>query len=1340
MKCFKTVISYRLPQYIWLAILLALSTSRASAQGDNCNSASYLSDVSNFCSADGFYNNATGTLDVNPQPFCWSGSPTKDVWFKFTAIAPAAYITVTGSGNSPIIRQPRIALYSGDCSSGLTEVYCSDGTSGTNFSQLYSGLLNPGQTYYIAVSSLASQAGRFKLCVNNYTPPNNPGADCGGATRLCSKEALSISSFSGPGQTADEPEPGTCMDIAGVSDETNSVWFYWTCSQTGSFTFDILPVDPGQDIDFLFYKLNGTSPCNSRQWLRCNASSCVSGGFAGPGSTGLHALDNDTDESPGCEAGENAYCESVTLIAGESYALLINNATQYDGFTIQFGGTAKFEGAEPKMSLSVDTICQGENVTVDGIGSSGFENLNWNLSSGSGSPSTAQGIGPHVINYNTPGTHTIILNATSANCPSVTLTKTVVVTPSPQAPQIITEPVCEGDTLRLQTNSTGILNWTGPNSFSSTESTITIPNASSMNNGIYRVFETMGNCIGSQASVEVSVRDKPTVLITPTNAVICISDTVVFTESGATSYTWIPNDYLTFLPNHAVRAQPDESISYSILAKNEAGCVDSTKVNIKVVTSLTAEAGNDISICKGDSIPLLGSGGNLFNWSPTDGLSNDSIFNPIARPSETTTYFMTTKAGSCQGVDSIKITVNPSPDLSITGADSICRGSSVTLTANSPASIHWSTNQTNPFIIVSPDSTQSYWVEAESANGCKTRLEKSIYVKPIPNILPSQSPINLCLGNSLSITLRGADNYQWSPQPASSNFSADTVTLSPTTTTVYTITGALNGCFSQITDTVYLQPPLHTNAGEDQQICHRDSIQLNATGGTSFAWTSNGIILYSGNNFWAKPDSTVEYQVTAMQNSCTDIDTIQITVLPLPNPQIGGDTVLCIGDTTHLFSTHPTEKSLWYPGLQTSSNIVWIPAKSEFISLVLTDQNGCSDSSATYLKINQLPSVTILGQDTLCENQFIDLKASGANQFQWISGQNGSTSIRLYPSSDTLVILTGIDANGCKNSDSLYLRVLPIPSVSAWPISKLSCKFDNVSFTGSGASQYFWNYSNLQGSTISLPALYDTTLILQGFAANGCSDTASVHINLFPQPVVLISGADSVCANTPFSLSASGASNYLWPQFSSNDSILHTSITNDLEILVIGKDQNQCTDSTLLKIAVYPVSAKYSYSLSYHTQPGKLLFKNQSTNSFHNEWLLNNQPYSSLPNPTYSGENIDDLVFTLISTNAIGCKDTISQLINYNPFADLFIPKCFSPDGDAINDLFVINGDLLEKIELRMYDRWGNQVWHSTSINESWDGQFNGEPLPAGTLNLVVKYRLIGGTDNVTYATVTIIR
>ncbi|HSH64896.1 MAG TPA: hypothetical protein VLB84_03650, partial [Bacteroidia bacterium] len=391
------------------------------AQGDDCQTSLLLPNVVKYCSGSQQYSNIGATASGWAIGTCWPANTTADVWFYFKAVGTDVQISVSGETGKGTIRRPNIELISGTC--GGPSIACSSSGT-TNIANLYKGGLIPGATYIIRVSTTNANTGTFTLCVNSYKPDLNPGADCDGAVRLCDKSPISVPGLSGPGKDSKEIETSSCFfgpnTPAGTSAESNSSWYWWTCETAGSLTFRITPNDAKNDIDFLIYELDKDDPCGKRTIIRCTATQCVLG------ANGLDSLSNDVSEPTttvingvpqNCDPQYNGFLKYLSMVAGKSYALVINNFSTSSGFSIDFGGTGTIKG--PKAVISSGTspfVCKGESVTYTGINSVFYDSLAWVFTGGT--PSTAATVGPHKINYDIPGTYITYLKAMNKTCAS----------------------------------------------------------------------------------------------------------------------------------------------------------------------------------------------------------------------------------------------------------------------------------------------------------------------------------------------------------------------------------------------------------------------------------------------------------------------------------------------------------------------------------------------------------------------------------------------------------------------------------------------------------------------------------------------------------------------------------------------------------------------------------------------------------------------------------------------------------------------------------------------------------------------------------------------------------
>ncbi|MFP4664655.1 MAG: cohesin domain-containing protein, partial [Bacteroidales bacterium] len=224
------------------------------------------------------------------------------------------------------------------------------------------------------------------------------------------------------------------------------------------------------------------------------------------------------------------------------------------------------------------------------------------------------------------------------------------------------------------------------------------------------------------------------------------------------------------------------------------------------------------------------------------------------------------------------------------GADTdICDGSSTTLSATGGVDYLWSTSETTADISVSPAADAEYSVTVTDAFGCENADTVQVTVNPLPTA-DAGADQDICLGETAGITATGGVDYAWSHGAITAS---DNVTPSSDTEYIVTVTDA-NGCSDS--DSVMINVfSVTADAGADQEICMGETATLSASGGSSYAWSTGD----NTQDINVSPTADTEYYVTVTGvNSCTDEDTVQVTVHPLPTADAGADTDICDGSST----------------------------------------------------------------------------------------------------------------------------------------------------------------------------------------------------------------------------------------------------------------------------------------------------------------------------------------------------------------------------------------------------------------------------------------------------------
>jgi hypothetical protein len=278
----------------------------------------------------------------------------------------------------------------------------------------------------------------------------------------------------------------------------------------------------------------------------------------------------------------------------------------------------------------------------------------------------------------------------------------------------------------------------------------------------------------------------------------CSGNTTTVTANTGTAvasgYTW------TSLPAGPVFGTPNASatsitfpsagtFSISLAATSGTNNANNTQtVLVNASPAITANA-SSTSICAGQSSTLTAAGGSTYTWNP--GAVTGS--NVVVSPTVTITYTVIgTSAAGCTASAVKTISVNAAPNLTLSASPSaICSGLSSTLTAAGANTYSWNPGAlTGSSVVVSPTVTTNYTVIASSAGGCTATAVQGVTVGASLSISLAASPATICIGSSSTLTATGATSYSWNPGALTGSVNV----VTPSVTTVYTVTGATGAC------------------------------------------------------------------------------------------------------------------------------------------------------------------------------------------------------------------------------------------------------------------------------------------------------------------------------------------------------------------------------------------------------------------------------------------------------------------------------------------------------------------------------------------------------------------
>ncbi|RNI32471.1 T9SS C-terminal target domain-containing protein [Rufibacter immobilis] len=739
-------------------------------------------------------------------------------------------------------------------------------------------------------------------------------------------------------------------------------------------------------------------------------------------------------------------------------------------------------------------------------------------------------------------------------------------------PTITTAPVCAGGTLTLTASSISgaTYTWTGPNNFTATGRVASVPRAEVSASGTYTVTVSLNGC-SNTASIDAVIQ--PALANAGPDVATCPGQPVQLTATGGVRYSWSPSATLSDATIANPVATPTASTTYTVTVTGENGCVRTDQVVVTVnplpVVTIAPAAP---AICVGSSVQLQASGAATYSWSPAVGLSDPTSASPVATPLVTTTYTVTgTSASGCVNTKTVTVTVKPLPVANAGFDRTICSGQALTLgtAASSNGTYLWepatglsSASAKTPTLNLQNTSNRpitTVYKLTVTSNGCSTTDEVAITVNPA--IPASAGPdVSICTGGSAQLQASGGTTYRWSPTTNLSDPNIANPVAFPTATTRYivTVTNA-EGCSRNDTVMVNVNPaPALAVTPAAPSICVGSSLQLQATGATSYSWSpAAGLSDPTSASPIASPTTTTTYTVTGTSaGGCVSTRTVTVRVNPVPVANAGPDKVVCSRQGTVLGAAAVTGYTYsWSPAVGLSKANVANPTLTYpgtndtpiTVEYTLTvTANGCSSTDVVRVTVN--PAAYAGPDVTICQNSSTQLQASGGLTYSWspaagLSDPTVANPIASPSATTTYTVTVTNPAGTCVKTDQVKVTVNPLPTVTASASLATVCAGGTVNLSATGGTSYQWSPStgldNPRSASPVATVTETTTYTVTATDAKGCSNTAQVTITANPLPTATIqaSGPTSLCTGGSVTLTASGGTDYLWSNGATTPSI-----------------------------------------------------------------------------------------------------------------------------------------------------------------------------------------------------------
>jgi len=731
-------------------------------------------------------------------------------------------------------------------------------------------------------------------------------------------------------------------------------------------------------------------------------------------------------------------------------------------------------------------VCEGNSSVFHNASTVASGSLNYTWDFGNGMSSITAN---PIIMYDSYGTYDVQLIATTENGCNDTITKQVVISPSPVASFTYND-VCLGDTTHFVNTSTitpaDVLTyeWSFGDGTSSTDMDF---DKVYDTQGSYTVSLLVTSSTGCATSVNQTVNVNPNPTANFVCQPVCEGQASVFQNNsypndGTLNYEWDFDDGNTSTednPNYTY--VNDGTFNVELIATSVYGCTDTINIDVIVYPTPLVDIGDTIYHCYDSYVLDAQNSGMDYLWSTNAQSQTITVY------SDGDYSVTVTSSDGCSSVDSAYVYLSVPVTIDL-GGDIIDACDSIRLDAGYPGADYiWSTGETTRTILVLNSGNYAVTVTNQGCTG-DTSAVVNIHQSPIVDL---GADITVCDGTVVTLDAQntGAD-YEWSTAET-------TQTINVTTANEYwvAVTDA-NSCTSYDTISVVFNPLPVLNFPSDTTVC--GSLVLDAGNpGSTYLWndasTNQTLLANTSGQYWV--------EVTA-GNNCSLSDTVNLTVNPAPLVDLGADTAICNGEIFTLDAENSGSTYLWQTG-ETTQTISVSATADYWVSI--TNSYNCVFIDTVHIDVNPSPVVNLGANKFLCANQdaLLDAGDDGDN-YLWNS-DNGFTSTNqsVLVSDSGMYWVDVTNTYGCLTSDTVSVMYSDL-SITAYFLAPTDAKigdtlmFVDVSYPT--PNNYYWDFGDGVTSEDSLPShiyyIENDFNVLLNVSNNYCSDTISKTIHI----------------------------------------------------------------------------------------------------------------------------------------------------------------------------------------------------------------------------------------------------
>lgn len=785
-------------------------------------------------------------------------------------------------------------------------------------------------------------------------------------------------------------------------------------------------------------------------------------------------------------------------------------------------------------------------------------------------------------------------------------------------------------------------------------------------------------------------------------------------------------------------------------------------------------SGNYIQVCPGDT-PTVFIQSNAQISLPTNTInqfSNPDGFQTLVPDNYDIGLLLIDSVTGCFSDNIVQVAVDykSTPEINMLPDDGIiCPDDSVTLSTLASLQIAWigptgdsiSTQQ-----VAKVNAPGLYYALVTDLTGC-TMISNTVNVRQFTTPNYSVQPQRICTGEPalIAVDLLEGDSIEWLP-PLTGNLFEQTV-YEPG---AYSFKFYKCGIITEVTVNVESSAVLAEIGFEsDSILCEGSSLKLIAIGGSfNYEWLPSGN--YENFTIVELPG---EYILEATDEfGCKARDTVTLNQIPAPAQPAKPNAInLCVGEPVTVNSPN-NDVVMWFINdsliTQTPVNsvLLGINQANDSVYVVRVDSiTGCFSAKILYpisikppLQLDSLSDMFIcLGTDTLVS---FNSNWVGVESFNWIdvNGFSSSDSVLNFSifnnnMAGTYNFIAIADSAFC-GSDTLQFNLvalsLPLSISVTFPINACSGNLwqANVQTNIGDTTTWLWNNQTIMTDTLSflLDSIVGNSFNISWTITNqaGCSSSYESDFNVTTTPVQpLATFPDKVCEGDtiliPINLINQNA-DYL--QFGSNipfelinsQLVINNVTASNNNELYLYMENNGCFSDTVFynfNVGVNPI-IEFPDTVFFCFDDEVII---EDPTQFADNYLWGNGSVNSTTVVNQQGW------YTLLATTNAGCETLDSVFVRALKCIVNPAPNVFTPNDDGYNDLFKLYANGMTIISMRIFNRWGQLVYETKTVNEGWDGfQLNGTLAPDGTYFYVANAKYLNDNTQEIKGSVTLIR